>query len=283
MRYFELTRHFSPCSIGRLFSFVLITSKKHLDSLLLFTCVEVPSSVNIQHFHRSSFAVVLTAVRPSTSIRIFKPCLLSGSTYSWKAVTLLPEFLWNELDDTLIWAEVGGGSVSARPTFLCRFYSTDSFSPDRPHVSRCWFHLINLLAHSPNAKRVLETIYMIVYLLFFTCYDSKIPQNQPDRQRFVYESMRGETTDTLHAYVSPDETGVRLCSAPEKQTGAQAAQLLPWIPTLQKMGQSRRTKNLRCLPVPQVVRKGKGNFLKGGRVPSTWHDLKVFILLFFCE
>lgn len=89
------------------------------------------------------------------------------------------------------------------------------------------FISFNLLAHSPNAKRVLETIYMIVYLLFFTCYDSKIPQNQPDRQRFVYESMRGETTDTLHAYVSPDETGVRLCSAPEKQTGAQAAQLLP--------------------------------------------------------
>uniref|UniRef100_A0A671WX70 Huntingtin-interacting protein 1-related protein n=1 Tax=Sparus aurata TaxID=8175 RepID=A0A671WX70_SPAAU len=34
------------------------------------------------------------------------------------------------------------------------------------------------------------------------------------------------------------------------------------------MGQSRRTKNLRCLPVPQVVRKGKGNFLKGGRAVS---------------
>lgn len=85
----------------------------------------------------------------------------------------------------------------------------------------------NLLAHSPNAKRVSETVCMIVSLLFFTFFDSKIPQNQPDRQRFVYESVRGETTHTLHAYVSPDETGVRLCSAPEKQTGAQAAQLLP--------------------------------------------------------
>lgn len=88
--------------------------------------------------------------------------------------------------------------------------------------------------------------------------------------------MRGETTDTLHAYVSPDETGVRLCSAPEKQTGAQASQLLPWIPTLQKMGQSRCTKNLRCLPFPRWLGKGKATFWKvdGCQVlDTTWRFL----------
>ena len=82
-------------------------------------------------------------------------------------------------------------------------------------------------------------------------------------------------------YVSLVETDVCLRRTPQKQRAARASQLLPWILTLQKIGQSPFSKkNHCCFQFPRWFEKGKkATFLKGGRESS--FKMKHFLSISF--